>query len=115
MAAAVGALVAKAEDKAIATVAERKMKLSDILRCPVVPANVPVHAIIAASDQLNRMDSLYVDKVAAISVHVDALDAFSVDELRQLLGKMSTPNDEKAASPRAGKPTGVKPSRRRKP
>lgn len=110
VAAAVSALVAKAEGTAIATVVERKGILSTILR-DKLPGPYPVQAVIAASDQLNRMDSLYIDRSAAVTVHIDALDTFSVDELRQLLGKM---NDEKGAFPSARIPPQAKQSRRRK-
>ena len=59
--AALAELQAKAEAPAIASLIERKTKLSEVLRKPV-PDDVGVLAILAASDQLNRMESVYVQR-----------------------------------------------------
>ena len=95
----VQAAIAEQRDKinapSIATQIERKELLTASLRGVLPPAERPEltpELRLKASDQLNRMESLYVTKSISVDVNValqaELTQTFSVDELRALLGKM---------------------------
>ncbi len=87
--AAIEAQQAKVDDAAIATQIERKTWLSKVLRKVNLDEPQPVQAGLAASDQLNRMESLYITKSVNVDVNValqaELTQTFSLDELRALL------------------------------
>ena len=88
--AAIAELQDKTERSTIATLVERKERLTTILRDDY---KGPIFArdVVAASDQLNRMESVYVDKSLSLNANVDLtdLEGFSLDELKALLGATS--------------------------
>jgi len=76
-----------ATSQTIATVSERKERLSSFLRA-AKPENVAVHDAISASDQLNRMENLYISKSINLNVDVDEeLAQFTLEELQMMLNE----------------------------
>ena len=92
--AAIEAQNAAIQRKSIADAVERKETLTEILR-DKLPGPYPVAAVIDASDQLNRMENLYVTRSQSVNLDVDVeLEGFTLDELRLML---SAANDAKGA------------------
>ena len=85
-----------AASAAIATLRERKERMSEFLRKPVPEGPVAPQVIIAASDQLNRMERVYGDPVVkeGDTHNTLVLQGFSVEELRRLLAKMDAGEEE---------------------
>lgn len=77
----------------IANADERRAFLTSVLHLPL-PEQAPVQSMINASDQLNRMDNLYINRSESksLSLHADvteALKGYTPDELRKMLAAMS--------------------------
>lgn len=87
VAAAIQARAAQVERASIATEVERKEVLTKVLR-DGQKGPYPIQAVIAASDQLNRMDSVYVDRSEVKSAVAVVLEVYhfggrdSVDTLQ---------------------------------
>ena len=68
----------------IADVAERRAFLTTILRQPL-PEYIPVHSMILASDQLNKLDRLYGPETPIYQDNrTQILVGFSMEQLRSL-------------------------------
>mgnify|MGYP001583286490 CR=1 FL=1 len=96
---AVAKAIAEMQEKtmsaAIATLIERKEALSRVLREPE-SGPYPVQSVIAASDQLNRMERVYGDAKPSetnIDNRTQILMAYSPEQLRALLAAMSKSED----------------------
>jgi len=82
-----------ATSAAIATLIERKEALSRVLREPET-GPYPIQAVIAASDQLNRMERVYDDRTPVVHDNrTQILMAYSPEQLRALLEAMKAEDE----------------------
>ena len=104
--AALAALHEQEQRGTIATLRERKELMTGIMR-EKLPGPYPAQLAIAASDQLNRMERVYDDRVpSGDTYNTVVLQGYSLADLEAMLAAIKAQGDEKAAwMPTASGPT----------